>query len=88
MTGCTPTQAVFETHKSEVSRHAYWKPEPPADAACAALQVAAGFVAVLKSAGGVPGVFLERMGLQRLMKQESLGSLDRKSGCCSSKHWT
>ena len=62
------------------------EPDLPADASCAALQVAAGFVAVLESAGGVPGVSLERMGLQRLMEQESLGSLARKSGRCTSKH--
>ena len=37
-------------------------------------------------AQGVCQGFLERMGLQRLMQQESLGSLDRKSGHCSSMH--
>ena len=77
---------MVNTHDFVLSRHAYWEPELPADALCAALQVAAGLMAVLKSTGGVPGVSLERMGLQHLMKLESLGSLDHKSGCCSSMH--
>ena len=76
---------MVDTHSFVLSRHACWEPELPADALCAALQVAAGLVAVFQSLGAMPGVCLERMGLQRLMEQESLGSLDRKSGHCSSK---
>ena len=85
MTDDEPIKAV-DTDTSVLSCHACWEPELP-DALWAALQVAAGFAAVLKSFEGVPEVFLERMGLQRLLELVLLGSLEHKSGQFSSKHW-